>query len=117
MPDPLTLLAIAGTFLLAGTVKGVIGLGLPSVSLALLTIITDLPTAMNLLLVPSFATNLWQAMSGGLEYKLLGRLWPFFLTATLTVWIGAKALSQIDLAYLSALLGLLLSAYAVSCLN
>jgi hypothetical protein len=36
LPDPLTLVAIIGTFLIAGTVKGVIGLGLPAVSLALL---------------------------------------------------------------------------------
>ena len=36
------------TFLLAGTVKGVIGLGLPTVSLAILTVAIDLPNAMAL---------------------------------------------------------------------
>ena len=61
MPDA-TIILILGSFLLAGMVKGVIGLGLPTVSLALLTVATDLPTAMGLLLVPSFVTNLWQAM-------------------------------------------------------
>ena len=35
--DPWLLLAVAGTFALAGTVKGVVGMGLPTVSLALLT--------------------------------------------------------------------------------
>jgi len=38
MTDPSALLAVAATFLLAGTVKGVVGFGLPTVSLALLTI-------------------------------------------------------------------------------
>ena len=50
MPDISTLLAVVLTFLLAGTVKGVIGLGLPTVSLALLTVALDLPSAMALLL-------------------------------------------------------------------
>jgi uncharacterized membrane protein YfcA len=42
--------AVSGTFLLAGMVKGVIGLGLPTVSPALLTVTFDLPSAMALLL-------------------------------------------------------------------
>ncbi len=63
MPDPPTLIAIAVTFLLAGTVKGVIGLGLPTVSLGLLTAALDLTTAMALMIVPSFVTNVWQAVA------------------------------------------------------
>ena len=111
MLDPANLLVIA-TFLLAGTVKGVIGLGLPTVSLAILTVALDLPSAMALLLVPSFVTNLWQAGVGGNALLLCRRLWPFLLPATLCVWIGAQALLRVELALLSALLGLLLVIYA-----
>ena len=111
MPDPIMLLVMA-TFLLAGTVKGVIGLGLPTVSLAILTVAIDLPTAMVLLLLPSFATNLWQASKGGNTLLLCRRLWPFLLPAGLCVWVGAMALLRIDLALLSALLGSLLIVYA-----
>ena len=75
MFDPATILAIAAAFLIAGTVKGVIGLGLPTVSLALLAVLIDLPTAMALLLVPSFVTNLWQAMVGGNGGAILRRFW------------------------------------------
>ncbi len=112
MAEGALLTAIIATFLLAGTVKGVIGLGLPSVSLGLLTVTADLPTAMALLLVPSFVTNLWQAAVGGKAGAIIRRLWPFLAMATVTVWLGARALTQIDLGYLSALLGLLLAAYA-----
>ena len=52
--DISTLSIIILVFLLAGTVKGVIGLGLPTVSLAILTIAMDLTSAMTLLLIPSF---------------------------------------------------------------
>lgn len=38
MFDAFTIAIVIGTFLLAGTVMGVIGLGLPTVSLALLTV-------------------------------------------------------------------------------
>ena len=113
MFDTLTLLAVIATFLLAGTVKGVIGLGLPTISLALLTVALGLPQAMALLLVPSFVTNLWQAAVGGQGLVVLRRIWPFLLMATVTVWIGAGALTRIDLALLSALLGVLLVAYAI----
>jgi len=113
MPEPTVILAVTATFLLAGMVKGVIGLGLPSVSLALLTVAFDLPSAMALLLVPSFVTNLWQALAGGHGSVILRRIWPFLLMATVTVWIGAAALTRVDLALLTALLGALLVIYAV----
>ncbi len=112
MFDLLTMTAIAVTFLLAGTVKGVIGLGLPTLSLGLLTAALDLTTAMALLIVPSFVTNLWQAVVGGNGRAILLRIWPFLLMATATVWLGATALTRLDLLLLSALLGALLVIYA-----
>lgn len=114
MFDAATVLVIAGTFLMAGTVKGVIGLGLPTISLALLTVAFDLPSAMALLLVPSFVTNLWQAIIGGKGAEILRRLWPFLLMATTAVWLGALALTRVDLSLLSALLGALLVAYSAA---
>lgn len=112
MLDTLTVLIVAATFLVAGAVKGIIGLGLPTVSLALLTVAVGLPEAMNLLLVPSFVTNLWQAAVGGHAKAVLTRTWPFLATATATVWLGAGALTRVDLSLLSALLGILVVVYA-----
>src|SRR3954468_12069710 len=112
MLESASLWRVAGTFLLAGTVKGVIGLGLPTVSLALLTVAFDLPSAMALLLVPSFVTNLWQASVGGHGKTILHRLWPFLVMATVTVWVGAQALTRVDVSLLAALLGVLLATYS-----
>ena len=114
MTDPFTLTAIVVTFLLAGTVKGVVGMGLPAVSLALLTALLDLTTAMALMLVPSFVTNVWQAVVGGNGLVLLKRLPLFFVLAFAAVWLGGQALVVIDLALLSALLGVLLVVYGAS---
>ncbi len=112
LDHPATLAAILGTFLLAGGVKGVIGLGLPTVTLAILTVVLDLASAMALLLIPSFATNLWQALIGGHGRALLRDHWPFFAVATVTVALGGLALNRVDHGLLRMLLGLLIVAYA-----
>jgi uncharacterized membrane protein YfcA len=113
LSNPEMLLIITLTFLLAGTVKGVIGLGLPSVSLGLLTAAIDLPSAMALLLIPSFVTNAWQALVGGNGGVLIRRLWPFLLMATLTVWAGGRLFAHVNVGWAAALLGVLLALYAV----
>jgi uncharacterized membrane protein YfcA len=112
--DPLTFLIVATVFLLAGTVKGVIGLGLPTVSLALLTATLGLQPAMALMLAPSFVTNLWQAASGGHGRAILVRLWPFLGTATAAIWIGAAWAARVEVASLSMLLGASLAVYAAT---
>lgn len=111
MPDLTTCAIIAAIFLFAGTVKGIVGLGLPTISLGLLVAVIDLTTAMALIVVPSFVANVWQASSGGQARVLLRRLWPFLLAATVTVSVGAVALRRVDLDLLSGLLGLLLILY------
>ena len=95
--EPSLLAAAAAVFLLAGTVKGVIGLGLPTVSLGLLVLVTDLPGAMALMLAPSFVTNVWQGCVGGNLLALLRRLWPFLLPATLLIGLSGLAIVSADL--------------------
>lgn len=111
--DPVLLLWIGGVFLLAGMVKGTIGLGLPSISLGLLAATMDLKLAMILLLAPNVVTNLWQALSGGHFALLLKRLWLFLLCAAVAIWLGSAGLQLIDAKALGALLGLLLAVYAL----
>ena len=72
------LAAITAIFVLAGFVKGVIGLGLPTVAMGLLALVTTPAQAAALLVVPSFLTNVWQAMGPELT-PLVRRLWPMLL--------------------------------------
>ena len=55
---------IAITFLLAGIVKGVTGMGLPTLAMGLLGAVMPPVTAASLLIVPSFVTNIWQLFAG-----------------------------------------------------
>lgn len=113
MTEPLTLLLIAATFVAAGTVKGVIGMGMPTVSLALLTATLGLHSAMALLLVPTVVTNVWQALVGGRLVMIARRLWPFLVTSVLAVWPGVVVLAGVDVRWPSRLLGGLIIGYAL----
>ncbi|KAF2409930.1 hypothetical protein SAMN04490179_1742 [Pseudomonas antarctica] len=90
---PALTLLVVGTFLLAGTVKGIIGLGLPTVAMGMLGLAMLPAQAAALLIIPSTLTNLWQLATGGHLSELLKRLWPMLLLVFLgtglgTLWLG-----------------------------
>jgi len=74
--EHLPLIVATFTFLLAGLVKGVIGLGLPTVAMGLLSVVMAPAKAASLLIVPSFVTNVWQLAAGPNFQRLARRLWP-----------------------------------------
>jgi uncharacterized membrane protein YfcA len=61
--DSLTLF-VALVFVLAGMVKGITGMGLPTVAVALLTLKMPPLDAAALLIVPTSLTNIWQLAAG-----------------------------------------------------
>jgi hypothetical protein len=90
MADPVShLLPIAATFLLAGMVKGVVGLGLPTVAMGLLGLVMPPVEAAALLLVPSLVTNVWQLLAGPRFGALLRRLRGMMLGVCVGTWAGA----------------------------
>jgi len=110
--SPLSLAIVSATFLLAGFSKGVVGLGLPSVSVALLAATLGLKEAVALMLVPALATNVWQALVGGALATLSRRLWTLLLAACVGTWIGVGLLARVDPAILTGILGILLMCHA-----
>src|SRR5919107_406524 len=63
-------------FLLAGTVKGLVGLGLPTIVIALTTLVLPLTEAIAMIALPTIFSNVWQAAVGGNFWKILRRQWP-----------------------------------------
>jgi uncharacterized membrane protein YfcA len=90
------LAATVGAFLLAGFVKGVIGLGLPTVSVGLLGLLMAPAQAAAILVVPSLVTNIWQAVVGGGLIALARRLWPMLVGICLGTFVGAVLLPHDD---------------------
>ncbi len=109
-----TLILIAATFVFAGLVKGVVGLGLPTVSLAVLTATLGLRDAMALMLVPALATNVWQALAGPAIGEVMRRFWPMAAVAVLGTFIGLQIGVGISPEVLAAILGVVLCVYAVT---
>lgn len=90
----LTTVLIFGIFLLAGFVKGISGMGLPTVAMGLLGALMAPVAAASLLLAPSFVTNVWQLFSGRYLLALLRRLWPMLLGIFIGTVAGASVLTS-----------------------
>lgn len=79
-----SLIFVGLVFVLAGMVKGVTGMGLPTVAIALLTLRMPPLEAAALLIVPSSVTNVWQLAAGPALYPL----WQRFRTLLVGVCVG-----------------------------
>jgi len=103
---------VALIFLLAGFVKGVIGMGLPTVAIGLLA--TRIPplNAIAITIVPAIVTNIWQTFVGPYLKDIVRRLWPLFVCTCIGVWSGAGLLTGSFAPYATVLLGALLVIYA-----
>jgi len=109
-----TLAFIIAVFVLAGFVKGVIGLGLPTVSMGLLALVIPPVEAAAVLVLPSLLTNIWQMLSGPFLMAAIKRLWPMMIAVCAGTWAAAGLMTGAYESFMTALLGLILVLYAVS---
>lgn len=104
---------IVVVFTLAGMIKGIIGLGLPAVSMGLLTIMMSPYQAASLLIVPSMLTNFWQLFAEGGVIPLLKRFWSLVLGIIVgATWSIFPTLSDSQFPS-EALLGSMLALYGL----
>src|ERR1044071_2771928 len=103
---------IALTLLLTGTVKGLIGLGLPTISMGLLGLIMTPVQAAALLVVPTLATNAWQLASGPALRAVLVRFGSMILPFCLGTVLSSNLLTSKPPALAAAILGSVLFLYA-----
>jgi uncharacterized membrane protein YfcA len=106
------LAAILATFLLAGFVKGVTGLGLPTVAIGLLSLVMSPAQAATLVVIPSLVTNLWQMTSGPALRPIARRLWPMMLGIFIGTWLFGGVLTGSHAGAALTALGIVLLLYA-----
>jgi uncharacterized protein len=106
------ILAIALTFFLAGIVKGVTGMGLPTVAMGVLGAIMPPVAAAALLIAPSFVTNVWQLFSGPSFMALASRLWLMMLGIVLGTIAGSRLIASGAAGSATIGLGAALTVYA-----
>jgi uncharacterized membrane protein YfcA len=107
------LLVIAAVFLLAGFIKGTIGLGLPTVSMGLLVVTMQPSQALAIVIVPAIATNIWQTFVGPYLRDIISRLWPLMAGTVAGIWLNAGMLTGPYARYGGIVLGALLVIYAI----
>ena len=112
MLDPL-LIVIAAVFVLAGFVKGAIGLGLPTVAMGLLAVSMPPARALAIVIVPAIVTNVWQTFVGPYLRDIIRRLWPLMAGTVIGIWCGAGLMTGPYARYGTIVLGALLVIYAV----
>ncbi len=110
--DPF-LLIIAAVFAFAGFIKGVIGLGLPTVSIGLLAVAMPPAQAVAIVIVPAIVTNIWQTFAGSYLRDILRRLWPLLLGTVIGIRLGAGLMTGPYARYGALVLGVLLVAYGI----
>jgi uncharacterized membrane protein YfcA len=112
MPDSLIVL-IAAVFALAGFVKGVIGLGLPTVSMGLLAVAMTPLQALTIVILPAIVTNIWQTFVGPYLRDIIRRLWPLMLGTIVGIWTCGGLMTGPYARYGAIVLGILLVIYAL----
>lgn len=110
------LAAVTATFFAAGIVKGVTGMGLPTVAMGVLGAFLSPLAAASLLLAPSFVTNVWQLLTGPHFGALVRRLWPMMLTIVIGTVLGSALLTGGDTQTTTTALGIALVLYAAATL-
>lgn len=109
---PSALAIIGFTFLLAGMVKGIIGLGLPSVAMAILGLVMLPAQAASVLIVPSLVTNVWQFVAGPHARTVLKRFGGMMVAICLGTFLGVALLTGAS-NIASAALGIVLAVYGM----
>ncbi|WP_375457791.1 sulfite exporter TauE/SafE family protein [uncultured Enterovirga sp.] len=107
------LILIALVFALAGFVKGVIGLGLPTVSIGLLAVTMTPVQALTIVIAPAIVTNIWQTFAGPYLGDIVRRLWPLLLGTAVAIWGCGSLMTGPYAQHGTIALGLLLVLYAL----
>jgi uncharacterized membrane protein YfcA len=111
---PGIIVLVTAAFFVAGSVKGLIGVGLPTVSIAILINGMPLRQAIPLIIAPAVISNVVQALSGGHLLQLAKRFWLLCTFTVLFTWVGVDILASSDQRLMSAIFGIVLTIYALT---
>jgi uncharacterized membrane protein YfcA len=104
---------IAAVFLLAGGIKGVLGLGLPTVAMGLLSVVMTPAEAAGILVIPALVTNVWQVALGPGLLMLLRRFAWMIVATVIGTFSTVEFLMTSSASTAAAALGAVLAAYGI----
>lgn len=107
-------LVVCLVMLVAGTVKGVAGFGLPTIAITMLVQFFPPHHALGLIVLPLFFGNLLQACQSGQPGWAITNFWPFLITITVTIFFVSLFASRVDERVIYALLAFGIGLFLVS---
>ncbi|MEM7176643.1 MAG: sulfite exporter TauE/SafE family protein [Pseudomonadota bacterium] len=112
--DSGTLVLICLIFLIAGTIKGTVGIGLPTAAIGLMSQLIDPRAAIALVIVPSLISNAWQIFRAGDFLGAVRRYWRFLVClVALILVVSLTITSQVETSTLVLALGLVIVGFSV----
>lgn len=112
-----SLLVIATAFIVAGIAKGALGMGLPPVALGILSFALPLEAALAMMVLPTMATNVWQAVYGGGFRPLVRRFGTMAAGAVIALLFVALAFGKLGTPTAAGWVGIVLVLYALLALT
>ncbi|MGB1035655.1 MAG: TSUP family transporter, partial [Candidatus Puniceispirillales bacterium] len=110
---PATILAIIATFLVAGTVKGVIGIGMPAICMVLLTLFLPPLEAIPLTAIPTMVVNLLQIQRADARHMVVRKYGVFGITLLVSIFLTGYFILSFPETLLLLVLGMAMVIFAV----
>lgn len=115
--DTTALLLIAlVVYLLAGTVKGVVGIGLPTAAIGMMSQLIQPGTAIALVIIPMIVTNIWQVYRCGQVRSSIRRYWRFMLSLAVVISVSSRFATQVSQSALMLVMGITIVIFSLDTL-
>lgn len=103
-------LIVCVVMLIAGTVKGIAGLGLPTIAVSLLVFFFDAHQSLGLIVLPLLFSNMLQAWQSGQFRWVFLNFWPYLIAIALVIFVASRFASQVNerVIYLLIVIGIVL---------
>ncbi|MEM7746545.1 MAG: sulfite exporter TauE/SafE family protein [Pseudomonadota bacterium] len=107
-----------GVFLLAGIIKGLIGIGLPTASVGMMSQVIDPRVAIALIVFPSLLSNAWQIWRMGGLVGALKRYWLFLIMlASMILLMSTQVTAAVPTETIMLVLGCVIVLFSVMSLT
>lgn len=107
------LFAAVVVYLLAGLVKGTIGIGLPTAAISLMAQFTDPRTAIALVIMPMLLTNAWQVWRTREHTHRIKQFLPLAASMSISIGVVSLVAPAVSIVLVTLLLGISVVLFAV----
>ncbi len=101
-------------FVLGGLVKGLVGFGLPLITIPILSSIASIPEAIALNFLPVVFSNVLQINQTRHARAVLWRVWPLIVTTVVLLYFGSVFLTALDKGAVQFFIGVLIVGHVLA---